>query len=71
MHEVTGVEYMSDNKGMLLSRECILDKIWGYDYFGDIRVVDTHIKKLRKKLGSKSIYIHTVIRTGYKFEVVQ
>lgn len=62
--------YMSDNKGVVLSRERILDNVWGYDYFGDLRVVDTHIKKLRKKLGSKSKYIHTIIRTGYKFEVV-
>ncbi|MCT4619287.1 MAG: response regulator transcription factor [Marinisporobacter sp.] len=62
--------YLIENKGVVLSRENILNHIWGYDYFGDIRVVDTHIKKLRKKLGKKSNYIHTIIRAGYKFEVL-
>ncbi|MCY6372242.1 response regulator transcription factor [Clostridium ganghwense] len=61
--------YMMENKGIVLSRENILNKVWGYDYFGDSRVVDTHIKKLRKKLGDKSECICTVIRVGYKFEV--
>lgn len=61
--------YLTQNKGVVLSRESILNKIWGYDYFGDLRTVDTHIKKLRSKLGNKSIYIRTIIRAGYKFEV--
>ena len=60
--------YLIENDGMVLSREKILDTIWGYDYFGDYRVVDTHIKKIRKKLGGKSDCIHTVVRVGYKFD---
>lgn len=60
--------YLIENDGMVLSREKILDTIWGYDYFGDYRVVDTHIKKIRKKLGGKSNCIHTVVRVGYKFD---
>lgn len=62
---------MVDNPGIVLTRESILNSVWGYDYFGDSRVVDTHIKKLRKKLASKSDFIKTVIRVGYKFEVNQ
>lgn len=58
-----------ENQGRVLSRERILDLIWGYDYFGDDRVVDTHIKKIRKKMGEKAGYIQTVIRVGYKFEI--
>jgi two-component system OmpR family response regulator len=61
--------YLAENKGIVLSRESILDSIWGYDYYGDYRTVDTHIKKLRSKLGDQSKYICTVIRSGYKFEV--
>lgn len=60
--------YMIENDGMVLSREKILDTIWGYDYYGDYRVVDTHIKKIRKKLGDKADCIHTVVRVGYKFD---
>jgi len=60
--------YLMENDGMVLSREKILDTIWGYDYFGDYRVVDTHIKKIRKKLADKSDCIHTVVRVGYKFD---
>ncbi|MCT4593611.1 MAG: response regulator transcription factor [Anaeromicrobium sp.] len=62
--------YLIENKGLVLSRETILNNVWAYDFFGDLRVVDTHIKKLRKKLGDKSSYIHTLIRVGYKFEVL-
>jgi DNA-binding response OmpR family regulator len=62
--------YLVENPGIVLSRENILNVVWGYDYFGDDRVVDTHIKKIRKKLGQYSIYIHTIIRAGYKFEVI-
>lgn len=61
--------YFIENKGIVLTREGILNNVWGYDYFGDLRVVDTHIKKLRKKLRDKYSYIQTVIRVGYKFEV--
>lgn len=60
--------YLMENDGMVLSREKILDTIWGYDYFGDYRVVDTHIKKIRKKLSNRSKCIHTVVRVGYKFD---
>lgn len=60
--------YLMENDGMVLSREKILDTIWGYDYFGDYRVVDTHIKKIRKKLADKADCIHTVVRVGYKFD---
>ncbi|MCT4596671.1 MAG: response regulator transcription factor [Vallitalea sp.] len=60
--------YLVENEGRVLTREQILDTVWGYDYFGDYRVVDTHIKKIRKKLSDKAKYIHTVVRAGYKFE---
>ncbi len=60
--------YLAENDGRVLSREQILDMIWGYDYYGDDRVVDTHIKKIRKKLGQQAKLIQTVIRTGYKFD---
>ncbi|QUI21334.1 response regulator transcription factor [Vallitalea pronyensis] len=60
--------YLVENEGRVLTREKILDTIWGYDYFGDYRVVDTHIKKIRKKLKDKSTYIRTVVRAGYKFD---
>lgn len=59
--------YMAKNKGIALSREKILNKVWEYDYFGDLRTVDTHIKKLRKKLNGR--YIDTVRGYGYRFEV--
>lgn len=57
------------NKGMVLSREQLLIKCWGYDYEGDSRAVDTHIKRLREKLGSAAECIKTVIKSGYKLEV--
>lgn len=57
-----------ENKGRVMSRDTLLSKVWGYDYFGDLRTVDTHIKKLRAKLGSKAVHIKTLIKTGYKFE---
>jgi len=60
--------YLIENKGVVLSREQILNAVWGYDYFGDNRAVDTHIKKLRKALGEKSFYIKTIIKGGYRFE---
>lgn len=60
--------FLVENEGRVLTREKILDTIWGYDYFGDYRVVDTHIKKIRKKLDDKAKFIHTVVRAGYKFD---
>jgi len=60
--------YLIENKGIVLSREQILNSVWGYDYFGDDRTVDTHIKKLRKALREKSVCIRTVIKGGYCFE---
>lgn len=64
------LEYLCQYHDRLLTREQILDKVWGYDYYGDGRAVDTYIKKLRKKLGQYSHYIQTVIKTGYMFKVV-
>lgn len=61
--------YLQRNEGIVVSRDTILDHVWGFDYFGDPRVVDTHIKKLRGKLGAEARHIRTVIRAGYKFEV--
>lgn len=60
--------YLMINKGKVLSRDALLSKVWGYDYFGDLRTVDTHIKKLRSKLGDKAVHIKTLIKAGYKFE---
>lgn len=60
--------YLMENKGIVLSRQHLLDHLWGYDYYGDDRTVDTHIKKLRNKLGERAKHIATVIRVGYKFE---
>lgn len=61
--------YFMENKGIVLSREKILNGVWGYDYFGDARTVDTHVKKLRSKLGDKGNYIKTVWGMGYKYSV--
>lgn len=61
--------YLSDNIGIALTRDTILDNVWGIDYYGDLRTVDTNIKRLREKLGGKSNYIVTVRGSGYKFEV--
>ncbi|NMM64853.1 response regulator transcription factor [Clostridium sp. P21] len=60
--------YFIKNKGIVLSREQILDSVWGTDYYGELRTVDTHIKRLREKLGEKAYLISTVRGTGYKFE---
>ncbi|MBE7044948.1 MAG: response regulator transcription factor [Ruminococcaceae bacterium] len=60
--------YFMNNRGLVLSRDQLLSKVWGYDYFGDLRTVDTHIKKLRAKLGEKACHIKTLIKAGYKFE---
>ena len=63
------LSYFVDNKGIALSREKILNNVWNYDYFGDARTIDTHVKKLRKKMGDKGDYIKTIWGMGYKFEV--
>jgi len=62
--------YFIENQGIALSREKILNSVWNYDYFGDARTIDTHVKKLRSKLGDKGDYIKTIWGMGYKFEVV-
>ena len=63
--------YFMSNQGVALSRERILNNVWNYDYFGDARTIDTHVKKLRSKLGAKDEYIKTIWGMGYKFEVDQ
>ena len=63
------LSYFIDNQGIALSREKILNNVWNYDYFGDARTIDTHVKKLRSKLGEKGEYIKTIWGMGYKFEV--
>ena len=65
------LSYFVDNQGIALSREKILNNVWNYDYFGDARTIDTHVKKLRSKLGDKGEYIKTIWGMGYKFEVDQ
>ena len=60
--------YFMENKGLALSREKILNSVWNYDYFGDARTIDTHVKKLRSKLGKKGDLIKTIWGMGYKFE---
>ncbi len=61
--------YFIENKGIALSREKILSSVWNYDYFGDARTIDTHVKKLRAKIGERGDYIKTVWGMGYKFEI--
>ncbi|MCI9164335.1 MAG: response regulator transcription factor [Lachnospiraceae bacterium] len=61
--------YFMENQGLALSREKILNNVWNYDYFGDARTIDTHVKKLRSKMGEKGDYIKTIWGMGYKFEV--
>ena len=61
--------YFLESEGIALSREKILNSVWNYDYFGDARTIDTHVKKLRSKMGDKGEYIKTVWGMGYKFEV--
>lgn len=60
--------YFAENQKIALSRETILNHVWNYDYFGDARTIDTHVKKLRSKLGDKGEYIKTIWGMGYKFE---
>lgn len=63
--------YFIENQGIALSRERILNNVWNYDYFGDARTIDTHVKKLRNKLGERGGYIKTIWGMGYKFEVTK
>ena len=63
------LSYFLENQGIALSREKILNNVWNYDYFGDARTIDTHVKKLRSKLGDKGEMIKTIWGMGYKFEV--
>ena len=62
-------KYLVDNKGIALSRDKILNNVWNYDYYGDSRTIDSHIKKIRHKIGKKGKYIQTIRGIGYKFEV--
>ncbi len=64
------LQYFISNQGVALSREKILNNVWNYDYFGDARTIDTHVKKLRNKLGDQGDYIKTIWGMGYKFEVI-
>jgi len=59
--------YLMKNKNRVITRSQLLDQVWGYDYFGDQRIVDTYIKKLRKKLGEAAPYIQTIVKSGYMF----
>ena len=61
--------YFIENKGIALTREKILNNVWNYDYFGDARTIDTHVKKIRSKLGEAGDYIKTVWGMGYKFDI--
>ena len=63
------LSFFLENRSVALSREKILNHVWNYDYYGDARTIDTHVKKLRSKMGSKGDYIKTVWGMGYKFEV--
>lgn len=69
MKEFELLKYLTDNMGVALSREKILNSVWNYDYFGDSRTIDSHVKKLRKKLGKKGTHIETVRGLGYKFNL--
>ncbi len=71
MKEFELLDFLSDNQNVALSREKILNNVWNYDYYGDSRTIDSHIKKLRKKLGKKGDYIQTIRGLGYKFEILR
>lgn len=62
------LDYFMENEGIALSRDTILNHVWSYDYYGDARTIDTHVKKLRSKMGEKGEYIKTIWGMGYKFE---
>ena len=69
LREYELLKYLVDNQGIALSRDKILNNVWNYDYYGDSRTIDSHIKKIRHKLGKKGKYIQTIRGIGYKFEV--
>ena len=69
LREYELLKYLLDNEGIALSRDKILNNVWNYDYYGDSRTIDSHIKKIRHKLGKKGKYIETMRGVGYKFEV--
>lgn len=69
LREYELLKYLVDNKGIALSRDKILTNVWNYDYYGDSRTIDSHVKKIRHKLGKKGKYIETIRGVGYKFEV--
>ena len=68
LREYELLTYLLENEGIALSREKILNNVWNYDYYGDSRTIDSHIKKIRHKLGKKGKYIKTIRGVGYKFE---
>ena len=63
------LKYLIQNSGIALSRDKILNSVWNYDYYGDTRTIDSHIKKIRHKLGKKGKHIQTIRGIGYKFEI--
>ena len=69
LREYELLKYLVDNEGIALSRDKILNNVWNYDYYGDSRTIDSHIKKIRHKLGKRGKYIKTIRGVGYKFEV--
>ena len=69
LREYELLKYLIDNEAIALSRDKILNNVWNYDYYGDSRTIDSHIKKIRHKLGKKGKYIKTIRGIGYKFEV--
>ena len=69
LREYELLKYLLDNENVALSRDKILNNVWNYDYYGDSRTIDSHIKKIRHKLGKKGKYIKTMRGVGYKFEI--
>ena len=69
LREYELLTYLVDNENIALSRDKILNNVWNYDYYGDSRTIDSHIKKIRHKLGKKGKYIQTMRGVGYKFEI--
>ena len=69
LREYELLKYLVDNENIALSRDKILNNVWNYDYYGDSRTIDSHIKKIRHKLGKKGKYIETIRGIGYKFEI--
>ena len=69
LREYELLKYLLDNENVALSRDKILNNVWNYDYYGDSRTIDSHIKKIRHKLGKKGKYIETIRGIGYKFEI--